>query len=236
VVVFAASSLINVFEQMWAAFKDQGGNPGVTITANYGASSQLRTQLLEGANADIFASADLLQMELVAKAGLVDAEVTTIARNRLVAIVPRANPGRIMALVDLAKPGVKFVTTPADVPAGAYTRAVLRKLASDPQFGEGYDTRVLANTVSEEANVRQLVVKVQLGEADAALCYATDVAGVPAGEVAVIEIPDAANVVAEYPIAVLKSAGSPATARRLIAFIRSPAGQAILASAGFRPA
>ena len=236
VTVFAASSLTNVFDQMWTAFKAQSGNEGVTITANYGASSQLRTQLQEGAAADIFASADLAHMERAAKSGLLDGDATTFARNRLVVIVPKANPGKVTALSDLAKPGLKFVTTTPDVPIGAYARTALRKLAANPSLGEGYDAKVLANIVSEEANVRQVVLKVQLGEADAGICYATDVTAVPAGEVTAIDIPDAANVVAEYPIAVLKSATAPATARRLIAFITSPNGRTILEAAKFKPA
>ena len=236
VTVFAASSLTNVFDQIWAAFKAQAGNEGIAITANYGASSQLRTQLQEGAVADIFASADLAQMEQAAKAGLLDGDAKTFARNRLVVIVPRANPGKVATLADLAKPGLKFVTTPANVPIGAYARTALKNLAADSSLGEGYDAKVLANIVSEEANVRQVVLKVQLGEADAGICYATDVTAVPAGEVTAIDIPDAANVVAEYPIAVLKAAKAPATARRLIAFIASPNGRMILEAARFKPA
>lgn len=236
IVVFAASSLTNVFDKLSSAFKAQAGNEGLAITANYGSSSQLRTQLQEGAKADIFASADLAQMEQATKSGLVDGDATVFARNRLVVIVPKANPGKVTSLADLTKPGIKFVTTPADVPIGVYARTALKKLASDPANGDGYDAKVLANIVSEESNVRQVVVKVQLGEADAGICYATDVTGVPAGEVATIDIPDAANVVAEYPIAVLKSAKAPATARRLLAFTNSPAGQAILVTAKFKPA
>lgn len=238
VVVFAAASLANVFDQVWSAFRAQAGNERLAITTNYGSSSQLRTQLQQGAKADIFASADLVQMEQVTKAGLVDVDgdAKVFARNRLVLIVPKGSPGKVTTLADLAKPGVKFVTTPADVPIGAYARTALKNLASDPANGDGYDAKVLANIVSEEANVRHVVVKVQLGEADAGICYATDVTAVPAGEVTTIDIPDAANVVAEYPIAVLKSAKAPATARRLISFIRSPAGQAILVTAKFKPA
>ena len=188
VVIFAASSLTLVLDKMWQAFRTQPGNEGLAITANYGSSSQLRTQL----------------------------QVTTLA--------------------DLAKPGIKFVSTPPDVPIGAYARASLKKLASDPANGNGYDAKVLANIVSEEANVRQVVVKVQLGEADAGICYATDVTAVPAGEVTTIDIPDSANVVAEYPSAILKSAKAPAAARRLISFINSPSGQSILVAAKFKPA
>lgn len=236
VVIFAASSLTLVLDKMWQAFRTQTGNEGLAITANYGSSSQLRTQLREGARADIFASADIAQMEQVANAGLVDGNATVFARNRLVVIVPKGNPGKVTTLADLAKPGVKFVTTPPDVPIGAYARASLNKLASDPANGNGYDAKVLANIVSEEANVRQVVVKVQLGEADAGICYATDVTAVPAGEVTTIDIPDSANVVAEYPIALLKSAKSPSAARRLISFINSPSGQSILVAAKFKPA
>ncbi len=236
VVVFAASSLTDVFDQLSSAFKSQVGNEGLAITTNYGSSSQLRTQIQQGAKADIFASADLAQMEQATKAGLVDSDAKVFARNRLVVIIPKANPGKVTTLASLAKPGIKFVTTPADVPIGAYARTALKKLTADPRNGDGYDAKVLANIVSEEVNVRQVVVKVQLGEADAGICYATDVTAVAATEITTIDIPDDANVVAEYPIAVLKSARAPATARRLVTFICSPGGQAILSAAKFKPA
>jgi molybdate transport system substrate-binding protein len=235
IVVFAASSLTTVFEQMWPAFRAQPGNAGLAVIASYGASSQLRTQLQEGARADVFASADVAQMDEASRAGLIDGDAKVFARNRLVVIVAKGNPAKVTTLADLAKPGLKFITAQKDVPIGAYTRTALKKLASDPANGDGYDARVLANVVSEESNVRQVVVKVQLGEADAGICYASDVTAVPAGEVTTIEIPDAANVVAEYPIAVLRSAKAPAAARRLVAFIMSSAGQALLKGAKFRP-
>lgn len=236
VVVFAASSLTNALGKMWQAFLTQSGNEGKLVTANYGSSSQLRTQLQEGAMADVFASADLAQMEQAIRAGLTDGAATIFARNRLVAIVPKGNPGKVFALADLARPGLKFVTTPANVPIGAYTRTALTNLASNPAYGAGFDTRVLANIVSEEANVRQVVVKVQLGEADAGICYATDVTDVPPGDITTIDIPDSFNVVVDYPVAVLKSARAPTLARRLVAFIVSPAGRAILEAAKFQPA
>jgi molybdate transport system substrate-binding protein len=236
VVVFAASSLATVVELLWKAFTAQVGNAGLTLTPNYGASSQLRTQLQEGAKADIFASADIAQMDLTTKARLVDGEYRVFARNRLVVTLPKGNPGKVTTLADLAKPGLKVVTAPADVPIGSYTRTALKKLAADPLYGDNFDTKVLTNVVSEEPNVRQVLLKVQLGEADVGICYATDVVAVPAGDVMTIEIPEAANVLAEYPIAVLKSAVAPATARRLITFILSPSGQSILATAMFMPA
>ncbi|NDF37408.1 MAG: molybdate ABC transporter substrate-binding protein, partial [Proteobacteria bacterium] len=162
--------------------------------------------------------------------------VVRVGQEEGYAFTGEGNPGKVTTLADLAKPGVKFVTTPPDVPIGAYARASLKKLASDPSNGNGYEAKVLANIVSEEANVRQVVVKVQLGEADAGICYATDVTAVPAGEVTTIDIPDSANVVAEYTIAILKSAKAPAAARRLISFINSPSGQSILVAAKFKPA
>lgn len=235
VVAFAASSLANVFDRMWLAFRAQPGNEGSTLTANYGASTQLRAQIGAGARADVFASADHAQMDLASRSGLIDGDIRTFTRNRLVVIVPRTNPGRIRGLADLSRPGLRIVTTPEDVPIGAYTRTAFRKMAANTSFGAEFDSKVFANVVSEESNVRQLVVKVHLGEADAGVCYATDVLTSPSGEVTVIEIPDAFNMVVEYPIALVRGARAPILARRLIAFVLSKPGQAILADERFRP-
>jgi molybdate transport system substrate-binding protein len=141
----------------------------------------------------------------------------------------------VSTLADLARPGLKFVTTTPDVPVGNYTRQMLEKMAADPQYGAGFDQKVRANVVSEESNVRQVVTKVQLGEADAAVVYSTDVTPQAAAAVRTIDVPDAFNVLAVYPAAVVKVARAPATAAGFIRYLTSPAGQAVLKKYNFIP-
>src|SRR4051812_27206333 len=171
--VFAASSLTDAFNEIGQAF--QQSYPGVTPKFNFAASTALRQQIEQGARADVFASADQVQMEMAKKSGVIAGEDRLFAKNKLVLIYPTANPGKVSSVQDLARPGLKFVLTDRYVPIGAYARQALESMSKDPQFGPDFATRVLANLKSEELNVRAVVTKVQLGEADAAIVYATDV-------------------------------------------------------------
>ena len=234
-VMLVASSLTDAFTEIGTAFAKLPENAGVASTFNFGASSQLRTQLEQGAPADLFASADTIQMDAAVKAGTIQGTPKVFARNRLALIVPKSNPAGITTLADLARPGIKLVTTAPDVPVGNYTRVALQKMAADPLFGAGFDQKVLGNVVSEEANVRQVVTKVQLGEADAGVCYTSDVTPKVQPEVKTLDIPDQYNTIAEYPIAATKNAKAPATAQRFIAYLLSPAAQAILKKNNFLP-
>ncbi len=228
--VFAASSLTDAFNEIGQGLQQRAG---VKVTFNYGASSTLATQLAQGAPADVFASADQPNMDKAKQAGVIDGADQLFARNRLVVIVPKANPAKIQTLQDLAKPGINFVLTDPSVPIGNYARQALAKMAQDPAFGAGFDQKVLANLKSQEANVRAVVGKVQLGEADAAITYATDVTPDAAKDVQAIAIPDQFNVVATYPIAVVKGSQNRTAAQAFIAYLRSPAGQAVLKKWGF---
>src|SRR5205085_6224305 len=172
IVVFAASSLTDAFQDMGTAF--QQANPDARLIFNFGASSQLATQLGQGASADVFASADTTQMDNAKKSGAVTGQDRIFAGNRLVLITPKDNPAHITSVGDLANPGVKFVTAQPSVPIGTYTAQMLDKASADPQYGADFKDRVVGNTVSQEDNVRQVVSKVQLGEADAAVVYSTD--------------------------------------------------------------
>lgn len=228
--VFAASSLTDAFNEIGPAFQQR---LGVKVTFNYGASSTLGTQLAQGAPADLFASADQPNLEKAKQAGVIDGADQLFAKNKLVVIVPKANPAKIQTLQDLAKPGINFVLTDPSVPIGNYARQALGKMAQDPAFGAGFDQKVLANLKSQEANVRAVVSKVQLGEADAAITYATDVTPDAAKDIQSIAIPDQFNVIAAYPIAVVKGAPNRAAAQAFVAYLRSPAGQAVLKKWGF---
>lgn len=229
--VFAASSLTDAFEEIAADFGDL--HPDVTISFNFAGSSELRTQLEQGAPADVFASANTSQMDQALASGVVGADSPIFARNRLVVIVPKANEAGIDTLQDLAEDGVKVVLAGEDVPVGAYSRDFLENASADPAFGVTYGADVLANVVSEETNVKQVVARIQIDEADAGIVYTTDVTDEVAGDVTTIEIPDALNKIAQYPIAPTSDAGNPALAQVFIDFVLSNEGQAILADHGF---
>ncbi len=224
--VFAAASLTEAFTEAGRILESR--EPGLEIRFNFAGSQQLALQVERGAAADVFASADERWMSTARDRGLVSDDIQAFVRNRLVAIVPTGNPGRVDRLQDLGKRGLKIVLAAEAVPAGRYTREALRKLATAPGFGADYDRRVLANVVSDEENVKAVVAKVQLGEADAGIVYRSDITAAVARAVRMLEIPKAYNVIATYPIAVLKDARNPMAARAFVAFLLSGEGQALL--------
>jgi len=233
VTVFAAASLSDAFEDLGALF--QRGHPGTAVRFNFAGSQQLAAQLEHGASADVFASADQRWMARVRSLGLAAGEPVVFAHNRLVVVLPAENPARIERLEDLARPGLKLVLAADAVPAGRYSRAVLRNLSRRPGFGSDYERRALANVVSEEENVKGVVAKVQLGEADAGLVYRSDVTWGIVAKLRVLDIPAAANVVASYPIVVLSGTGAPGAARAFVELIRGAGGRAALARHGLTP-
>jgi molybdate transport system substrate-binding protein len=229
--IFTAASLTDAFKEMAAQIEQ--ANPGTKLTFNFAGSPTLRTQLAQGASADVFASADEPNMAGAEKDGTISGEPQIFARNLLVLVVPANNPAGIHTLQDLAKPNIKLVLTNKDVPVGNYARQALEKMSQDPFFGTNFSKRVLANLISEETNVKQVASKVQLGEADAGLVYSTAVTPTLRAAVRVIEIPPEFNVIAKYPITAVKGARNEAGAWAFIAYVLSPAGQAILARHGF---
>lgn len=234
VVVFAAASLSDAFAELGRAFERR--NPGLQATFHFAASSLLRVQILQGARADVFASADERNMQQVHEAGLLWTRPVVFARNDLVVVVPATNPAGIASVRDLVRPGLKLVLPAPEVPVGAYARQVLANLARDPGLGPEFAERVLRNVASQEPNVRASLARVALGEADATFVYRSDVSSEYGGRVRVVEIPRWANVVAHYPIAVVRDAPNPAGARRFVALVLSEAGQQVLVRWGFLPA
>jgi molybdate transport system substrate-binding protein len=231
--IFAASSLTDAFNDLSAAFK--AANPGVDVVLNYGASSQLATQIKQGGEADVFAPASQSTFKTVADAGHIDAGPAIFATNRLTIITPADNPAKITGLADLAKPGSKLVLAVKGVPIRDYADQIFANAAADPSFGTGFPTQVHANLVSEEDNVRLVVSKVALGEADAGICYVTDITQDVTTKIAQIDIPDNLNVIATYPIGTIKGSRQPGLAKSFVDFVLSSAGQAILAKWGFGP-
>ena len=233
--VFAAASLTDAFKVLGQQFG--AANRGARVTFNFGGSDQLATQITQGAPADVFASANSRQMGVVIKAGdIISGTEQTFARNRLVVAYPKDNPGKLAALQDLAKPGLKLVLASKSVPVGGYALDFLAKASKLPEYTAAYSPTVLANVVSYEDNVKAVLSKIALGEADAGIVYATDAATVKDGAIGLLEIPDPLNTVASYPIAATKSAKNAELAQQFVAFVLGPDGQKVLAQYGFIPA
>jgi molybdate transport system substrate-binding protein len=231
ITVFAAASLTDAFNEM--ATEYQYENPGTKLTFNFGGSNTLATQLNQGASADVFASADNTQMEMVKQNGELTGDPQIFAHNLLTIITPSDNPQNVQGVCDLAKPGLKFVTAQPGVPVGGYTQTMLQNAAAG-ECGAGFADAVNANTVSQESDVRQLVAKVQLGEADAGVSYLTDVTPQVRDQIKEIQIPDELNTLATYPIAPAKG-NNPEGGQSFVDFVMSPIGQAILERWGFLP-
>ena len=232
VTIFAAASLTDAFNEIGAAYAKR--NPGFQPRFSFAASSLLRAQIERGAPADVFASADWEQMRPLSDSKRV-VSPKVFAKNRLVIAVPSGNPKKLRDVRDLAKPGLCLVMTDEKVPIGRYTLQMLDKVVAGKQVPADYRQRVDANVVSREPNVRTLLTKVELGEADAAVVYETDaLSGKRAGKVATVAIPPKFNLIAEYPIAVLTDAKERAGAEQFAAFVLSKEGRAILKRNGFR--
>lgn len=231
ITVYAAASLTTAFYKEGAAF--QAAHPGTRVNFNFNGSPTLVTQLDEGAPADVLATADQKNMKNASDKSLVTKDVRTFARNRLVVALPKSNPGHVKTLADLARHGVKLVLAETGVPVGDYARQALKKMDSDPSYGASFSVSALKNVVSLESNVKAVVSKVQLGDTDAGIVYATDITPGVAKDITTIAIPDQFNVIASYPIAVTARAANPRLAAAFVQFVLSGAGQKILADEGF---
>jgi molybdate transport system substrate-binding protein len=234
ITVYAAASLTDAFSEL-GKLMEQDSLP-TRVRYNFAGSQQLAVQLEQGARADVFASADQRWMDYVRERHLTAGPSKIFTHNRLVVILPRSNPGHVRALQDLARRGVKLVVGAEAVPVGKYTREMFRRLERHPGFPPAYEDNVLANVVSQEENVKSVVAKVQLGEADAGVVYRSDVTPRVAPGVTVLEIPDDANVLASYPIAVLTGTADSAAARAFLALLVGPEGRRVLAKHGLTPA
>jgi molybdate transport system substrate-binding protein len=230
--VFAASSLTASFGEIGKAFEAK--NPGVTVTFNFAGSQQLAQQINSAAPADVFASANQAQLDAVVKGGRIDTGASKpFANNRLVVIYPKSNPAGIQTLNDLAKPGLKLVLADKSVPVGQYALNFLDNAAKDTTFGASYKDAVLKNVVSYEQDVKSVLTKITLGEGDAGIVYTTDAASGDASKITQLAIPDSLNVIAAYPIAVIKDSPNLALAQSFVAFVLSADGQALLTKYGF---
>ncbi len=218
ILVSAASSLTEAFAEMETAF--ESANPEIDVVLNIGGSSALREQILAGAPADVFASANTANMDLVVDAGDVEGEPAVFARNRLEVAVPVGNPGGVTGLADFARADLLIGLCAAGVPCGDYGRQALQ------------NADVIPAVDTDEPNVRALLTKIEVGELDAGIVYETDVVSTEGG-VDGVEIPDEDNVHADYPIAVLAEGPNADGAADFVAFVLSEEGRAILSDHGF---
>jgi molybdate transport system substrate-binding protein len=217
ITVFAAASLKEAFTTLGTQF--ESANPGSKVTFNFGASSTLATQITQKAPADVFAAASTKTMDTVVQAGDASDPKTFAVNTMEIATPPKATVP-VTSLADLGKSGVKVVVCQKDVPCGVAAATLFTK------------NKVTVAPVSEEADVKAVLTKVELGEADAGIVYVTDVKA--AGDKVVgVEIPADQNVTTKYPIAAISGSSQSATAQAFVAYVLSPAGQSVLAAAGF---
>ncbi|MGY4709419.1 molybdate ABC transporter substrate-binding protein [Mycolicibacterium sp. CBM1] len=217
-VVFAAASLKSTFTAIGDRFDKD--NPDLRVEFSFAGSSDLVTQLSQGAYADVFASADTKNMDKAAQAGLLAGTPVNFASNTLTIAVAPGNPKDIKTFRDLTAAGLDVVVCAPQVPCGAATRTVEAR------------TGVQLHPVSEESSVTDVLNKVTSGQADAGLVYVTDVAGAT-GKADAVSFPEAAGAVNTYPIATLKGSRNPDLATKFVDLVTSPEGQQILAKAGF---
>jgi molybdate transport system substrate-binding protein len=234
ITIFAAASLEDAFTEAGVVVAQR--RPGFEARFNFAGSQQLALQIDQGAGADLFAAADDRSIRTVGEKGLLADTAVIFARNRLVVIVPAANPGRVDRLSDLAKTGLKLVLAAAAVPVGLYSREALDRMAGAGEFGPDFAARVLRNVVSQEDNVKAVVAKVRLGEADAGIVYVSDVTAPVRRVVRQLAIPDPYNPIAAYPVAVLVRSTHKPAARAFVDFLLSDEGQQLLERHGLLPA
>jgi molybdate transport system substrate-binding protein len=218
VTVFAAASLNSVFTKLEPQF--EAAHPDADLKFNFGGSSDLAQQIVNGAPADVFASANEAQMKVVQNAGKVTGTPEPFVTNVLTIVVPPGNPKNIHSFADLAKPGVTEVVCAPQVPCGAATVKIEK------------DTNIKLSPASEEQDVLAVLSKVQAGVADAGLVYVTD-ARTAGNKVQEINFPEASKAVNTYPIAAIKTSSHPQLAQAFVTFIHSPTAQQQFATAGF---
>ncbi len=216
--VFAAASLTEAFRTIGSDF--EAAHPGTKVDFNFAGSSTLARQIVEGAPGDVFASADEENMKKAVDAGDVTGTPQTFARNRLTIVVPRGNPKHVTSLADLGRAGMTVALAAPEVPVGRYaTQAFAKAGVPRPE-------------ASSEVDVKAVLMRVAMGEADAGIVYTTDV--IAGGDrVEAVAIPEAHNVIASYPIATLKAAPNAAGARAFVAYVLAVAGQRVLKRSGF---
>jgi molybdate transport system substrate-binding protein len=229
VALYAAASLTTPLESVMVRYVSS--HPGIRLTPALDSSAALRTQIEQGAPADVFLSADLANPQNLVDAGLAVGPVTWFARNRLAIVVPKANPGTIATPADLGAPGVRIVAAGEQVPISAYSGKLIGQLAALPGYPPDFASAYEANVVSREDNVRAIVAKLELGEADAGIVYVTDALG--SDELATVALPPEAAVSATYGGVIVSASARSAEGAAFLSWLAGLEGQAILADFGF---
>jgi molybdate transport system substrate-binding protein len=233
--VFAAASLSRAMTDIAKTYEAE--HPDTKILLNFDGSQALRTQIEQGAHADLFLSANTKHMTTLQDEGLiVNDSVKVFTKNKLAVLVPKDNRANITGLSDLKTPGIRLVMGTKEVPFGDYTRQVLGKMANDSAYGPEYRNAVMKNVVSEDPAVTTLVAKLRVGEADAGIAYASDVSEGDKALVTMLPIPDRYNVIAVYPLGIVQESKVKDQAAAFAQFITSTEGNAILTRYGFVPA
>jgi molybdate transport system substrate-binding protein len=219
ITVSAAASLTDAFNKIGQDFS--AANPGTEVRFNFDSSSTLAKQITEGAPVDVFASADTANMDKLTGAGLVAGDPQIFATNKLTIVVKTSNPENVQSLADL--PGLKTVALcGTEVPCGRYADQILANAG----------VTIPPDKITRGQNVKTVLTAVAEGDADAGIVYVTDVTG---ANVDAIQIPDAQNAIAKYPIAVLKASGNQAEATAFMGYVLGADGQQVLKDAGFGP-
>jgi len=226
--VFAAASLTEAFDAFSDAFTQS--HPSIAVSTNYAGTQELRTQVEQGARPDVFASASVDDMASLVKAGLVKDPVV-LAKSRL-CVVAAKEPGKVRTLQDLAGPGLRVVVATETCPVGKYTRQCWEKMTGSKEFGPEFVAALKRNVQSEETNVRLVLAKVQLGEADAGFAYRSDVGG---AKVIALELPQDVVVEATYEVGLGAETKNEDAARALVTALLGPEGQLALTTAGLEP-
>lgn len=230
--VFAAASLTEAFSEIGQVFEAE--HPGVRIRFNFAGSQQLAQQLIHGAPADLFASANEKQMQTMIEVGRIGSGSQQVfARNRLVIIYRQDNPAAPKTLQDLSTPGLRLILAARENPAGQYALSFLEQTGQNPAFGPGFVEEVLANVVSYEENVRAVWTKISLGEGDAGIVYISDALRDTGGRVGHLDIAPTLNTMATYLIAQTADSSQPELAQAFIQLLVSPIGQEALTKHGF---
>jgi molybdate transport system substrate-binding protein len=216
--VYAAASLKKTFTDIGEQFKTD--KPGWNVDFTFAGSSDLVTQLTQGAKADVFASADTKNMDKASTADLLSGNPVNFASNTLVIVTAPGNPKKVASFADLARPDLSVVVCAPQVPCGSATQKVEQA------------TKVTPNPVSEESSVTDVLTKVTSGQADAGVVYVTDALGV-GDKVTAVDFPESSAAVNTYPIAVLKSAADATAAKKFVDLVTGEAGQKVLSQAGF---
>lgn len=230
--VLGAASLKGVLEGAKTAY--EAANPGVTLAISTGSSASLATQVEQGAPADVFLSADTGNPQRLVDGGFAAGGPVAFARNELAVIVPKGNPGGLSWPADLGRAGVKVIAAGERVPITAYATRLIGNLAKQPGYPAGFEAAYAANIMSREDSAKAVVAKIELGEGDAGIVYATDAAA--SGKVDALVVPAGANVQATYAGVVVKASAHPDAAAAFLAWLAGSDGAAILRASGFLPA